>query len=297
MAIKKHVHILIELLRPFTLLAPLLVSSGVMIASFAYYHNEASFVSLLPIILCASFSLALLNGASNALNQATDYKEDKASKSYRPIPKGLLTPGQAIYIACATYLIAIILSLTVHVTFFLFVLLITFFTVSYSIKPRMKKHLLWNQLWVAIPRGLLGILASWSVFGNPFEQLPLIIGSIAALYLFGGTTTKDILDAKADEQSNVRTMVNVFGIRFTAGFAFLCMGGAFSLILPLIILGYLETYLVPLALLIICSFIIFHLMRKDTQAHRHENTRAWMMMYATYFVYALGFALLTILFA
>ena len=63
----------------------------------------------------------------------------------------------------------------------------------------MKKYLLLNQLWVAIPRGFLGIVGSWSVFGNPLHPLPLSIGLIATIFLFGGTATKDILDAEADK--------------------------------------------------------------------------------------------------
>lgn len=294
MGIKKTIHAIVELLRPFTLLAPLLVSSGVMIASLAYHQVTPSMITVVQMVITASFSLALLNGASNALNQATDYCEDSVSKPYRPIPKGLLSKQQATLIALFLYIVALVLSLTIHYTFSIFVLLITLFTVTYSVTPRMKKRLFWNQLWVAIPRGFLGILASWSVFGNPLERLPLIIGGIAAIYLFGGTTTKDILDASADKQSHIRTMVNVFGISFTARFALFCMGGAFLLIIPLVLSGILETYLFPLSLLILCSLIIFSLMKKDTHTHRLENTRAWMMMYATYFVFALGFAVLTI---
>ena len=59
----------IELLRPFTLLAPLIVSSCVMIASLVY--SGTSDLSILPILgtlLPASLCFALLNGASNALN-------------------------------------------------------------------------------------------------------------------------------------------------------------------------------------------------------------------------------------
>jgi len=43
----------------------------------------------------------------------------------------------------------------------------------------MKDRLFFNQLWIAIPRGFLGILASWSVFGLVFQPVALIIAGIS----------------------------------------------------------------------------------------------------------------------
>ena len=90
------------------------------------------------------------------------------------------------------------------------------FTVTYSLPPRFKRFLFINQVWIAIPRGLLGILASWSVFGNPFQRLPLIIGTIATLFLIGGMSTKDIVDSKADKLTGVHTLINTYGVKMTA---------------------------------------------------------------------------------
>ena len=300
MARKTTVHFkdYFDLLRPFTLLAPLIVSSCVMIASLVYTdRNTLSFLSTGLTILAASFSLALLNGASNALNQATDVKEDRLSKPYRPIPKGVITQHAAQMIAAVLYMSALLLSLTVHILFSVFVLLIALFTITYSIQPRMKRFLFFNQLWVALPRGLLGILASWSVFGDPFQKVPLAIGSIAALFLFGGTTTKDLLDADADRKTGIQTLINVLGVKKTALIAFLCMSSAFLLILPLVLFNILEVYLLPLLILVILALYIAWLMIHDKQNQRYENTASWRLMYTTYFVFALGFALLTISFS
>ena len=293
-----HFRNILALLRPFTLLAPLIVSSCVMIASFVYNHNtDTSHWSLLITIGFASVSLALLNGASNALNQATDVHEDRLSKPYRPIPKGLIRPRDAYVIAGIFYLIALLISCFVHAVFTLFIVLIAVFTITYSIPPRMKRILFVNQLWVALPRGFLGILASWSVFGNPFHHVPLAIGGIAALFLFGGTTTKDLLDAKADKQTGIHTLINKVGVKQTALIAGACMTSAFLMILPFIILGILAWYLLPLLLLIILAMYIAMVMTHDHKNQRGENTASWRMMYTTYFLFALGFALLTILFS
>ena len=281
---------IIELLRPFTLLAPIIVSSSVMIASLIYSGKiDISFLTIIVTVIPASICFALLNGASNALNQATDFKEDKLSKPYRPIPKGIITQKEAQNISFILFIFAMLLSLTINITFSLFVLAIAFFSITYSLPPRIKKFLFLNQLWVAIPRGFLGILGSWSVFGNPFQNPPLAIGCIAAIFLFGGTSTKDILDAEADKRAGTKTLVNVLGVKKTALISFVFMSSAFALIIPLIMLNILEAYLFPLALLVVFSFLIFWLMIHNRKNEKRENTSSWTLMYATYIAYLLLF--------
>lgn len=283
-----------QLIRPFTLLAPLVVSLSVMGASSIYTGGDIDIGSLLLSMLAASICLAVLNGASNALNQATDYREDCLSKPYRPLPQGLVSVRQAYRFSLALYLLALVLSLLVHPLFSLFVLLIALFSITYSLPPRMKRLLLINQLWVALPRGLFGILASWSVFGNPFDPLPLAIGGIAAVFLFGGTTTKDAVDVEADRAVGTKTLLNVFGLRTTALFSMVVMTTAFLAILPLVQLAVLPTSFLPLAALSVGSILVAVLMVYKGKSKRCENTRAWVAMYLTYLFYTIGFAALTV---
>ena len=292
------IRIYLELLRPFTLLAPLIVSSSVMIASLVNSGTTGlSSVSLLWTILSASFCFALLNGASNVLNQATDWKEDALSKPYRPIPKGIITPKEAYKVSFFLYSVALLLSLAVNLLFSFFIFLIAFFSITYSLPPRIKKFLFLNQLWVALPRGFFGIVGSWSVFGNPFEPLPLAIGCVAALFLFGGTATKDILDAEADRTVGTKTLVNVFGVKTAAFFSLVFMTGAFGLIIPLVYFHIIHYTLLPLAFLGILSVLIGWLMFHKHKNTKCENTSAWTLMYATYFIFALSFAVITISFS
>lgn len=289
---------IIELLRPFTLLAPVIVSSSVMIASLVYSgKTDIPYLTIILTVIPASICFALLNGASNALNQSTDFPEDKISKPYRPLPKGYITIKEARCISVILYVSAILLSLLINITFSLFILLISFFSITYSLPPRVKKFLFLNQVWVAIPRGFLGILGSWAVFGDPFQKLPLAIGCIAAIFLFGGTATKDILDAEADKKTGTKTLVNAFGIKNTALISLIFMTSAFVFIVPLIIFNIIEAYLFPLTFLVGFSFLIFWLMIHNRKNERGENTSSWTLMYATYFIYALSFAIITIFFA
>ena len=231
----------IELVRPFTLLAPIIVSICIMIASYKYNQNTNDIANLfLTIILPASLSLAILNGASNVLNQITDLKSDKISKPYRPICKGIVSKKEASIITLLLYTVSVSLAFFINPAFLVFILLITLFTVTYSIKPRCKDILFINQLWVGIPRGLLGILASWSVFGNALETLPLTIGILAMVFLIGGSITKDITDSDADKKTGTKTLVNTYGIKQSALMVFPFMFFPFAFIPILIDLSLIH---------------------------------------------------------
>jgi len=287
----------VDLFRPFTLLAPYVISLFISVASLIF--SARNYGTVIPsdwwiIVAQSSFTIAIVNAASNSLNQATDLESDKISKPYRPIPLGLIKKDEAQSIAYVLYLFALIRSIAINENFTIIIFLIMLFTVTYSLPPRMKKYLFINQLWIAIPRGMLGILAAWSVFGNPFTPTPLIIGSIATFYLIGGMTTKDITDSKADKMTGVKTLINTFGEKKSALISFPFMFFPFLFIPISIEYGYLDYYLWPLTGLIIMSCIILYLMVRSKENQKYENVQAWTIMYVQYMLYAMGFSLLII---
>jgi geranylgeranylglycerol-phosphate geranylgeranyltransferase len=250
----------------------------------------------------ASFTITVVNAASNALNQATDLEADKISKPYRPIPKGIVRAEGAQSLAYLLYLFALLRAVTINVWFGIFIFLIMVFTVTYSLPPRMKKYLIINQIWIAIPRGMLGILASWSVFNDPFKIIPdnpyswtpIIIGAIATTYLIGGMAAKDIVDSDADKKTGTQTMINTFGCKKTALMVLPFMIFPFAFIPIFIDWGVMEAYLMPLTLLIIPGFFVAYLIYKGTESKTLENVQAWAIMYILYIVFAMAFALMVI---
>ncbi len=284
-----------DLLRPFTLLAPFFVSMFIMFASLVYNDKFVEFPNWWIIIGQASLTLAFLNGASNALNQATDVEADKISKPYRPIPRGVVERDEAQSIAYILYLFALLRAVTINTWFGVFVFLIMLFTVIYSLPPRMKRFLFINQVWIAVPRGLFAILASWSVFGDPFEIVPLIIGLIGLTYFIGAMTTKDIVDCEADRKTGTRTLINTYGTRKAAFISLPFLIIPFAMFPVLIHYQLIDPYFLPLTLFIIPGFVIFYLMLKQQQSGTLENVSAWSLMYITYLFYAIGFTALIIL--
>lgn len=284
-----------DLLRPFTLLAPFFVSMFIMFASLVYNNKFIEFPNWWIIIGQASLTLAFLNGASNALNQATDIEADKISKPYRPIPRGVVEREEAQSIAYILYLFGLLRAVTINTWFGVFVFLIMLFTVVYSLPPRMKRFLFINQVWIAIPRGLFAILASWSVFGDPFQVVPLLIGAIGLMYFIGAMTTKDIVDCEADRKTGTRTLINTFGTKKAAYISLPFLVIPFAMFPVLIHYHLINPYFLPLTIFIIPGFIIFYLMVRHQQSASLENVSAWSLMYVTYLFYAIGFTALIIL--
>ena len=284
-------------MRPFTLLAPLIVSTCIMVASYVVNNNGFNGIyDNIPLIMSTSISLILLNAASNVLNQIADIESDRISKPYRPLPRGLLTLFQAFIASIILYMTSIIIAWVINIKFFSLVLLIVFFTITYSLPPRFKKILFLNQIWVAIPRGLLGVLVSWSVFGNPIQSLPLIASLISFFFMIGGCVTKDITDSYADSITGTKTLINTYGLEKTSFMVFPFLFTPFLIIPITIDIGVLNTIFWPLTSLVIPGFFIFYLMfRNQIISSRLENTLAWSLMYITYFIFAFSFSILSII--
>jgi len=293
---KQRIRGYIDLIRPFTLLAPIIVSTCIILASFFYNHIADNILNMWWVtIIPAIFSLAVLNGASNTLNQITDIEADKISKPYRPIIKGTVSISEAGIISVTMYSLAFYLATMVNTMFTVFILSIIVFSITYSVPPRIKDLLFLNQLWVAIPRGLLGVLASWSVFGNAFQPVPLAIGLIAMFFLIGGSITKDITDDYADKKTGTHTLINTFGIKKSAFLSLPFLFFPFIMIPLLIEYGVLDSYMWLLTFFAIPGYFIFYLMIRERKSSKFlENTSAWTLMYMTYLGFASVFSILTV---
>ena len=84
--------VLFELSRPFTLVAPALgFASGAATAAGALPARDAVSRDLIVFPLIGLLMAAVLNAASNALNQIYDLEIDRINKPRRPLPSGRLS--------------------------------------------------------------------------------------------------------------------------------------------------------------------------------------------------------------
>ena len=226
--------------RPFTLLPPLLgVVSGAITAwgSASNPHVLAGqprrfTLSIIATIALGSLCAALLNAASNVVNQIYDVENDRINKPGRPLITGEIAERSAFRYAWALYLAAIVPTwlvviwpavsladrlgapLSRHQCFAIF-LLGMLFTLIYSAPAlgRTKADAFLANLTIAIPRGCLLKVAGWSMVASVFTLEPWFIGSIFFLFLVGAASTKDFSDMPGDAAAGCRTLPIRFGVR------------------------------------------------------------------------------------
>lgn len=226
----------VRLTRPFTLLPPLLGILSGAVCAFGSAHNpdpaHRVTVSLLLVVATGSLCAALLNGASNVLNQITDLEVDRINKPDRPLVTGETTEPSAWRLTWLLYLLAFVptwwivvpplpgflaralASLGMHECFFLYFAGLVF-TLVYSLPSfgRTKRRGFWANVTIAIPRGGLLKVAGWTMVASARSLEPWIIGGLFVLFLLGAATTKDFSDVKGDRAGGCRTLPVQYGNR------------------------------------------------------------------------------------
>jgi geranylgeranylglycerol-phosphate geranylgeranyltransferase len=225
--------------RPFTLLPPLLGVISGAITAWGSASNPRVLAgqarvwtwSILATILLGSACAALLNAASNAINQYYDFENDRINKPTRPLITGeiSMTAGWwysiALYVAAVlpTWLVVIWPATTLadklgapwvqHQCFAIFLAGMIFtFVYSAPALGRTKADAFLANLTIAIPRGCLLKVAGWSMVASVFHVEPWFIGSIFFFFLAGAASTKDFSDMKGDEAAGCRTLPVRFGV-------------------------------------------------------------------------------------
>ena len=291
----------IQLARPFTLIAPALgFVSGSITAIGAYPAEPWTMEVLLPPIIGA-FMAAMLNAASNALNQIYDLEIDRVNKPLRPLPSGRLSIRDAWVFTWISYAIALVLAWFVapggrHECFWI-VLVAAILTFAYSVPPvRTKRHGIWANITIAVPRGLLLKVAGWSAVKTVVGVEPWFIGAIFGLFLLGASTTKDFSDMEGDAADGCRTLPIIYGVRKAAWL----ISPSFVLPFMLINVGVLTGVLTGNALLLHLlgitmtlygAYVLYLMLRKPEELAVDANHVSWAHMYRMMFVAQVGFAL------
>ena len=289
-----------EFSRPFTLVAPALgfASGAVTAAGAAPKEAWSSDLILYPLV--GLTMAAVLNAASNALNQIYDLEIDRVNKPKRPLPSGRLTLGSAWTFTLITYVIALILAWFVepggrHECFWIVAIALVI-TVLYSVPPFRTKRLgIWANVTIAIPRGVLLKVAGWSAVKTVIAVEPWFIGGIFGLFLLGASTTKDFADMEGDARGGCRTLPIIYGVRraawmispsFVVPFLMIAVG-AYTHILT----GNTTLLMLLSALMTAYGLYVCYLMlRRPEDLAVEENHVSWAHMYRMMFVAQIGFA-------
>lgn len=289
-----------EFSRPFTLLAPALgFASGAITAAGAVPAEPWSAAVVLYPLIGVTMA-AVLNAASNALNQIYDLEIDRVNKPKRPLPSGRLSLGDAWTFTLVTYAAALALAWFVQPggrrECFWIVLAATSITVLYSAPPFRTKRLgIWANVTIAIPRGVLLKVAGWSAVKTVVAVEPWFIGGIFGLFLLGASTTKDFADMEGDARGGCRTLPIIYGVRRAAWMI------SPSFVVPFLLIG-VGTWLGVLTgnpgLLMALSavmtayglYVCYLMLKRPEDLAVEENHVSWAHMYRMMFVAQIGFA-------
>jgi len=301
MSVRERFRVYVEFARPFTLFAPALGMASGGATAIGAAPREAWSWWLVVYPLLGALMAAVLNAASNGLNQIYDWEIDAVNKPKRPLPSGRMTRRDAWAFTWATFAAAWLLAWLVapggrHQCFWL-VVAATIITTLYSVPPFRTKRLgIWANVTVAVPRGALLKVAGWSSVKSVTGVEPWYIGAIFGLFLLGATTTKDFADMEGDARGGCRTLPLQFGVTraawmispaFVVPFLMIPVG-AWSGILTgrFWLLQALGAVMVAYGV-----YVCYLMLRRPEDLAVEENHVSWAHMYRMMFVAQIGFAL------
>ena len=293
--------LLLEFSRPFTLVAPALGFASGAVTAYGAAPREPWHPDLILYPVIGLTMAAVLNAASNALNQIYDLEIDRINKPKRPLPSGRLGMKDAWAFTWAAYAVALLLAWLVapggrHECFWI-VLVATAITVLYSVPPARTKRLgIWANVTIAIPRGVLLKVAGWSSVKTIVAVEPWYIGAIFGLFLLGASTTKDFADMEGDARGGCRTLPIIYGVKRAAWMISPSFVIPFLMISAGTFAGILTGNAVLLQLLAFTMttyglYVCYLMLRRPEDLAVEENHVSWAHMYRMMFVAQIGFAL------
>jgi 4-hydroxybenzoate polyprenyltransferase len=291
----------VELSRPFTLVAPALGFASGAATAVGAMPREVFSRDLVIYPLIGLTMAAVLNAASNALNQIYDLEIDRVNKPRRPLPSGRMSIGAAWTFTAIAYAVALVLAWLVapggrHECFWI-VAVATLITFLYSVPPFRTKRLgIWANVTIAIPRGVLLKVAGWSAVKTVAGVEPWFIGAIFGLFLLGASTTKDFADMDGDARGGCRTLPIIYGVRRAAWMISPSFVVPFVMISAGVAAGILTGHAFLLhALSVVMTaygiYVCYLMLRRPEDLAVEENHVSWAHMYRMMFVAQVGFAL------
>jgi len=283
--------------RPFTLWPPALgmVSGGVTAYGAVGENVSGDPARLIFNIALGALMAAVLNAASNGINQIYDLPLDAINKPHRALPSGRMSIGEAKVVTVVLYLVALVFAAAVNWMCFSLAAIAAALTWAYSAPPlRTKRDAIGANLTIAIPRGLMLKVAGWTTVKSFHATEPWYIGSIFFLFLLGAATTKDFADMEGDAAHGCLTLPVKYGVKkaawmispfFVIPFALIPIGVSRGILTGNPV--FLDTLGAVLALW--GCYTVWLLVRRPDELASTENHPSWTHMYLMMMALQIGF--------
>jgi len=205
----RYLRAYVELVRPFTSFPPFL---AILFGSLAGAFATGSEIDIITLIY-AGLAMTFAQIFGQVTNQLADPLElDKINNKERVLVRGALPRAEVELIAFMFMLGSLLLAFAVHMLYTTFVCLTILSALFYNYEPiRLKKRFMLNNLILAFSRGLVPMLAAWSVF-SPLTAEAWIYAGGLFIWVFGWQTTKDIPDVEGDKRFGIKTLPVVWGV-------------------------------------------------------------------------------------
>lgn len=202
----------LEIIRPINcIMMGFAVVVGASLATRGNFSSQA-----FPSLFFGFVTGFALTGASMAINDYYDRDIDAINEPNRPIPRGAISPKQALLYTFFLIAIGLVAAFFTNISSLIIAILSWVVSAAYATKGK-QTGLLGNflvSICVAVP-----FIYGGFVVGKGFEMAIMLFVVMAFLSNTGREITKGIVDIEGDRSQNIRTVAITYGEKTAAAIA------------------------------------------------------------------------------
>jgi len=223
------------------------------------------FLSQQMVLGAISASLILMSG--NAVNDVFDIEADKVNKPGRPLPRGDLSPKQAV--AVSLILAGLALTIAISINLWCFLVALFYAAIFFAYAAWLKPTGLAGNVVVSSGTGMSFIFGGFTI--DWFLPLTAIFAICAFILNLGREIVKGAEDLEGDKVRNCRTIAMKYGPRFAGS----VVAALYVALLPLSVAPFLLGYtgLAYLASICAADIVILAAIRECTLLHPKNASR------------------------
>jgi len=185
----------VEITRPnVCALAVLGILIGSLVAGVFGFYPELAYAVIAAFLLCAG---------GNVINDFFDYNIDKINRPHRPIPRGEISPNQALYYYLALSVVGLAFAMLVSMPFFAIAIfnfaVFTFYPWIFKKMPFVKNLAV---AWL----GSVSFLAAGLIVNISINTALLLLTATSFVVVLSREILKDIEDVRGDSHAGIRTL-------------------------------------------------------------------------------------------
>ena len=201
----------------------------------------------IPELILGFLSVFFISASILVLNDYFDVDTDRINAPNRPIPAGVVSPSESLFLSILLVSAGLILSYLISITALLVIIGLT--VIGFLYNRKFKKSGLPGNLMVSFSVGMTFIYGAISV-GLPFDMRAWFFGIIAALIDLGEEIAADAMDMEGDLLIHSNSLAIKYGrdsaLKISAYIFFFVI---LLTSIPFILDWFPKIYLLPIAIM------------------------------------------------